>query len=578
MNKKFLLFLFVYFFVCCHPPQKSSWGFLNPLDYAYANPGNPNQKRIIAENGAVVSAHKLASKAGVEIMKAGGNAIDAAIATQLALAVVYPGAGNLGGGGFMVAKLHDGKELALDFREMAPGHAYRDMYIDEKGEARTDRSQDGHLSSGVPGTVAGLFAALPYARLPFEKLIQPAIELAEKGFVMSESEAASFNALHDIFIRYNTIRPVFVKDSLWKAGDTLVQTDLAHTLQRIKEKGAAGFYEGETARLIVEEMKRGKGIITYEDLKNYKAKFRTPHTFQYKGYKIIGMPMPSSGGLLLHQMMKMIELRDIGKMGFHSPQAVQLMIEAERRAFADRAEYMGDADFYKVPVKQLTSDKYISDRMKDYDPATAGKSTAIKPGNMALYESEETTHLSVMDKEGNAVAVTTTLNNSYGSRTVVGGAGFILNDEMDDFSIKPGVPNMYGAIGGEANAIAAGKRMLSSMTPTIVLKNNKPFLIVGTPGGTTIPTSVFQTLVNIIDFKMNTEMAVQEPKFHHQWLPDSVYIESQFPQQTSLALQKMGYTIIERGEIGRTEVIRILPDKKLEAIADMRGDDDAEGW
>lgn len=575
MNKKILPLLLLFFFTCCNSSRKSNPGWLNPLDYGYIIP----QKRVVSGNGVVVSAHGLASKAGVEVMKAGGNAIDAAIATQLALAVVYPSAGNLGGGGFMVAKLKDGKEIALDYRETAPVAAHKDMYIDPTGEPRTDWSQDGHLSSGVPGTVAGLFAALPYAKLSMDKLIQPAIDLAEKGFAISKSEASSLNRLKEEFIRYNTVTPAFVKDGEWKAGDTLKQPDLANTLKRIKANGAAGFYEGPTAKAIVDEMKRGKGIITYEDLKNYKAKFRTPHTFDYKGYKIISMPMPSSGGVLLHQMMKMIEKRDIGKMGFQSTQAIQLMTEVERRAYADRAEFMGDADFYNVPVKQLTSDRYLNDRMKDYDPTKAGISTSIKPGNIASYESEETTHLSVIDNEGNAVAVTTTLNNSYGSRTVVGEAGFILNDEMDDFSIKPGVPNMYGAIGGEANAIQPGKRMLSSMTPTIVLKDNKPFLVVGSPGGTTIPTSVFQTLVNILEFDLSAKDAVDKPKFHHQWLPDTIYVESSFDNNTRIALQNMGYTVVERGQIGRTEVVRVLPDGKLEGIADERGpDDEAQGW
>lgn len=571
MKKIFLLSLFVYFLTYCNPPRKNSTPSIDPFHIT-------NQKKVIAENGAVVSAHALASKIGVEALKSGGNAIDAAIATQLALAVVYPSAGNLGGGGFLVAHLQDGRELAIDFREMAPAKAHRDMYIDSTGEARTDKSQDGHLSGAVPGTVAGIFAAMQYAKLPFEKLIQPAIDLAEKGYVIGSAEASSLNSLQDEFIRYNTVKPVFVKDIAWKEGDTLIQTDLANTLKRIKENGAAGFYEGETARLIVEEMKRGNGIITYEDLKNYKVKLRTPHSFNYKGYKVMGMPMPSSGGVLLNQMLKMIENRNIGAMGFNSPQAVQLMVEAERRAFADRAEFMGDADFYKVPVDQLTSEKYISNRMKDYDSSKAGTSISIKPGNPSLYESEETTHFSVIDKDGNAVALTTTLNNSYGSRTIIGGAGFILNDEMDDFSIKPGVPNMYGAVGGEANAIMPGKRMLSSMTPTIVLKDNKPFLVTGTPGGTTIPTSIFQTMVNIIDFGMSTEDAVYKPKFHHQWLPDSVYIESSFPKDVVAVLEKMGYQFIEKDGIGRTEVIRVLPDGKFEAVADIRGDDDAQGW
>lgn len=557
----------------CHTSRKQDTGLLNINPYQYTV-----QKKIVAENGAVVSAHPLASQAGVEILKMGGNAVDAAIATQLALAVVYPNAGNLGGGGFMVAHLKDGKEVSIDYREMAPGKAHRDMYIDSTGKARTDKSQDGHLASGVPGTVAGLFASAKYATLSFDKLIQPAIELAEKGFVIGKREANSLNELQEELKKYNTIMPVFVKTIPWQEGDTLVQPDLANTLKRIKDKGASGFYEGETAKLIVEEMKRGNGIISYEDLKNYTAKTREPHTFNYKGYKIIGMPMPSSGGLLVHQMMHMIENRNIASMGFHSLQAVQLMVEAERRAYADRAEYMGDADFYKVPVDKLISDGYLQERMKNYDPAKATPSYVIKANSLQAAESEETTHLSVVDKEGNAVAVTTTLNGSYGSRTVIGGAGFFINNEMDDFSIKPGVPNMYGAVGGEANAIQPGKRMLSSMTPTIVLKDNKPFLVVGTPGGTTIPTSVFQTLVNIIEFDMSTEDAVYKPKFHHQWLPDSVDVERSFPKNILDSLQKMGYAINERDNIGRTEVIKVLPDGKLEAVADNRGNDDARGW
>jgi gamma-glutamyltranspeptidase/glutathione hydrolase len=536
------------------------------------------QKKTVCENGAVVSAHPLASKVGVEMLKLGGNAVDAAIATQLALAVVYPNAGNIGGGGFMVARLSDGTLAAIDYRETAPANAHRDMYLDDKGNPRFELSQNGHLSSGVPGTVAGLFESMKYAKLAFDKLIQPAIDLAEKGFVISEREAKSLNGLKSELVKYNTATPAFVKQTAWKAGDTLFQKDLAATLKRIKKDGAKGFYEGETARLIVEEMKRGNGIITLEDLKNYKAKVREPHVFNYKGHTIVGMPMPSSGGLLLHQMMKMIENKPVSSYGFHSPEAVQLMVEAERRAFADRAEFMGDADFYKVPVLQLTSDKYLKGRMSDFTPGKASTSQQVKPGDVPAGESEETTHLSVIDKYGNAVAVTTTLNNSYGSRTVVGGAGFLLNDEMDDFSIKPGAPNMYGAVGGEANAIMPGKRMLSSMTPTLVLKENKPFLIVGTPGGTTIPTSVFQTLVNIIDFNMSTEDAVWRPKFHHQWLPDEVYLEKGFTENTKAALKTMGYKTVDRGGIGRTEVIKVLPGGKFEAVADNRGDDAAEGW
>ena len=572
MMKRIIFFLFItsLFYLGCDTAKKPTT-LVDQFKYDV-------QKKIVCDNGAVVSAHPLASKVGVAILKMGGNAVDAAIATQLALAVVYPSAGNLGGGGFMVARLNDGKLVAIDYREKAPGNANRDMYLNPVGEPQLELSQNGHLSSGVPGTVSGLFESANYGTLSFDKLIQPAIDLAEKGFAISERDAKAYNALKDDFLKYSTQPPAFVKDGLWKGGDTLIQKDLAETLKRIKKNGAKGFYEGETARLIVEEMKRGKGIITLEDLKNYKAASREPHVFDYKGYKIVGMPMPSSGGLLVHQMMKMIEDKPIASYGFHSPEAVQLMVEAERRAYADRAQFMGDADFYKVPVSTLTSDKYLKERMGDFVPGKASSSEQIKPGEIPAIESEETTHLSVIDKSGNAVAVTTTLNNSYGSKTVVGGAGFILNDEMDDFSVKPGVPNMYGAIGGEANAIMPGKRMLSSMTPTIVLKDGSPYLIIGTPGGTTIPTSVFQTLVNIIEFNMSTEDAVWKPKFHHQWLPDSVYLEKGLPDETKTALVNMGYKTSSRNGIGRTEVIKVLPNKKFEAVADNRGDDSAEGW
>jgi gamma-glutamyltranspeptidase/glutathione hydrolase len=573
---KKILFLFLIVTNACNniKQAQSALGRIDPYNYT-------SQKKIECENGAVASAHPLASKVGIEIMKQGGNAMDAAIATQLALAVVYPNAGNLGGGGFTVAKLSDGKEIAIDYRESAPAKGGRDMYLDSAGNADTDKSMYGHLASGVPGTVAGLFSSHKYAKLNFEKLIAPAIELAENGFAISEREAKSLNNLQDDIKQYNTVITVFVKEIPWEVGDTLIQKDLANTLKRIRDKGQAGFYEGETAKLIVEEMNRGKGIISYDDLKNYQAKDRVPHVFTYKGYKIIGMPMPSSGGLLLHQMMKMIEDKNIASMGFHSAEAVHLMTEVERRAFADRGRYMGDADFYKVPASQLSSDDYLKEKMKNFSAEKASISKDITHGVVAGYESEETTHLSVADKDGNVVAVTTTLNNSYGGRTVVGGAGFFLNDEMDDFSVKPGVPNMYGAIGGIANSIQPGKRMLSSMTPTIVLKDDKPFLVVGTPGGTTIPTSVFQTLVNILEFNLSTEDAVYKPKFHHQWLPDTLNLEKGFPPDIKLKLESMGHFTKERSGIGRTEVIKLNyanGKMKIEAIADNRGDDSAEGW
>jgi len=538
------------------------------------------QKKVDCSKGAVVSAHPLASMVGLSILIKGGNAVDAAIATQLALSVVYPGAGNIGGGGFMVAHLKNGQNITLDYREKAPAKATRDMYLDAAGNPLLNLSQDGHLAAGVPGTVAGLFASMKYAKLPFKTLIQPAIELAEKGFAITASQASSFNSTKKEFVALNTSPVAFVKETEWKAGDILIQPDLANTLKRIRDNGQKGFYEGETARLIVAEMQKGKGIISLDDLKAYQAKERAALDFNYKGYQIITMPLPSSGGIILQQMLKMIENRNIAAMQFQTAASVQLMTEVERRAYADRAEFLGDPDFVKVPVKKMVSAAYLDERMKDYEPGKAGNSKTTTAG--LIKESEETTHLSVIDNYGNAVAVTTTLNGGYGSRTVVGGAGFLLNNEMDDFSVKPGVPNMYGAIGNAKNAIAPGKRMLSSMTPTLVLKDGSPYLVVGTPGGTTIPTSVYQTLVNMLEFNMDAVDAVNKPKFHHQWLPDIVSVERDFPETVKEQLKTMGYDIKDRGAIGRTEVIQVKntshSQRTIIAVGDKRGDDDARGY
>ncbi|MFZ1305121.1 MAG: gamma-glutamyltransferase [Ferruginibacter sp.] len=545
------------------------------------------QKNINCSKGAVVSAHPLASMVGLSILKKGGNAVDAAIATQLALAVVYPGAGNIGGGGFMVAHLKNGQNITLDYREKAPAKASRDMYLDTAGNPVKNLSLDGHLAAGVPGTVAGLFASMKYAKLPFKILIQPAIELAEKGFALTASQAASFNYMKKEFLALNTTTVAFVKETEWKAGDILVQKDLANTLKRIRDNGQKGFYEGETARLIVAEMEKGKGlpagqagIISLDDLKSYQAKERTALDFNYKGYQVITMPLPSSGGIIIQQMLKMIESRNIADMQFQTAASVQLMTEVERRAYADRGEFLGDPDFVKVPVKTMVSEAYLNERMKDYEPGKAGNSKTTTAG--MIKESEETTHLSVLDIYGNAVSVTTTLNGGYGSRTVVGGAGFLLNNEMDDFSVKPGSPNMYGAIGNAKNAITPGKRMLSSMTPTIVLKNGQPYLVVGTPGGTTIPTSVFQALVNVLEFNMSPNDAINSPMFHHQWLPDWVSVEKDFPETVKKQLEAMGYTLKPRGAWSRLEIIQIKRTSSSKttiiAVGDKRGDDDARGY
>jgi gamma-glutamyltranspeptidase / glutathione hydrolase len=569
MKKKIFLFLFT-FIICSFQIASAQQQALNPYQYK-------TSKKVICKNGAVVSAHALASEIGVNILKQGGNAVDAAIATQLALAVVFSGAGNIGGGGFMIIHLKNGKNMAIDFREVAPGAASRDMYLDTNGNAQMNLSQDGHLATGVPGSVAGIFEAMKYAKLPFKKLIQPAIDLAEKGYVLSGAEARSFNAAKNEFIKLNTVVPVFVKKDGWKAGDTLVQKDLANTLKRIRDNGVKGFYEGETARLIAEEMKRGKGIITEEDLKNYKPVMRVPLMFNYKGSMVITMPLSSSGGIILEQMMKMSQMHNIDKMKYGTVQSVQLMTEIERRSFADRAKFLGDPYFVKVPVKTLVSSEYLKQRMSDYEPGKAGNSKDIQAGTISN-ESNETTNFDVVDKDGNAVSETTTLNGWYGSKVVVAGAGFFLNNEMDDFSVKPGVPNMFGAVGAEANAIAPHKRMLSSMTPTIVLKNNKPWIIVGTPGGTTIPTSVYQTLIDIIDFKMSPEDAVNKPKFHHQWLPDVIDVEDTFNKNVVDELRKIGYKISVKSGIGRTEVIMIQPDGTIIGVGDGRGEDAAVGY
>ncbi len=533
-------------------------------------------KNAIYNRAAVSSAHPLASKIGAAIMEQGGNAFDAAIATQLALAVVYPGAGNIGGGGFLIGHQPNGSLIGIDFREAAPNLANRDMYLDQNGNADMTRSQSGHLASGIPGTIAGLFATMAYAKLPFSQLIQPAIDLAEKGFVITEKQASSFNGTRNEFLKNSSQPTAFVIVTKWKVGDTLIQKALAATLKRIQTNGAKGFYEGETAQLIVAEMQRGNGIISLEDLKKYSAKTREPISFNYRGYQILSFAPPSSGGIIINQLFKMIEKYPVASYGFQTVKSVQLMIEAQRRAFADRAAHMGDPDFWKVPVKTLTSDAYLAKRMQDYNPEKASVSENINAG--VIHESNETTHISIIDAEGNMASITTTLNGGYGSKVVVGGAGFLLNNEMDDFSVKPGTPNMFGAIGGEANAIAPGKRMLSSMTPTLVLKNKKPYVVIGTPGGTTIPTAVFEALVNIIDFNMNASDAINKPKFHHQWLLDEVLVEKDFDAAVIKKLQAMGYNIKEGGTIGRTEVIRLLSNGKRETAADKRGDDSVAGF
>ena len=540
---------------------------------------NPYHYEVVKEktfaHAAVTSAHPLASMAGAAMMKDGGNAFDAAIATQFALAVVFPGAGNIGGGGFMLARKANGELIGIDYREAAPGKASRDMYLDAKGNPITKMSLDGASASGIPGSVAGMVSTHAYAKLPLAVLIEPAIEYAEFGFVITEKEAAGLNGQKANFLKNSSAPSAFTK-KVWKAGDTLFQPELAATLKRIQKKGLAGFYEGETADYIVKEMEHTAGIITKEDLKNYHPKFRKPIEFEYKGNHIISFAPPSSGGIIIAQMLQMIAPYNVGAMGANTEASVSLMVEAQRRAYADRAEHMGDPDFWKVPTKTLTSNQYAQDRMKDYVPGVAGNSKTTQAGQ--VHESEQTTHFSVIDGEGNMVSITTTLNDTYGNKTIVAGAGFLLNNEMDDFSVKPGVPNMYGAIGGEANAIAPGKRMLSSMTPSLVTVNNQPYISIGTPGGTTIPNQVYEGLVNIIDHKMTIKEAIDAPRFHHQWIPDMVAVESDFPETTFNALKTKGYTVTKRGRFGRMDGVLITKDGNRNAAGDKRGDDSVAGY
>jgi len=546
-------------------------------------PGSNNAVKpigTIAHEAMVVSAHPLASKVGVEILKNGGNAVDAAIGVQYALAVVFPVAGNIGGGGFMLVREHTGKTSALDFREKAPSAAHRDMYLDENGELIQDLSWLGHLAAGVPGTVNGMFKAHEkMGSLPMEDLIQPAIDLAKDGFLLTEKEAEGLNYAAERLEKYNTEETAYIAAEAWKPGDKIVLSDLAATLTRIRDNGNAGFYEGKTADLIVEEMERGKGIITKQDLKDYEAVWRTPVSGSYRNYEVHSMPPPSSGGIALISLLQSVEPYPIGEYGHNSTKAIHLLTEAERRVYADRATHLGDIDFYPVPMEGMLDPDYIVARMDDYDPQKASDSEQIASGTPMLKESEQTTHFSIVDAQGNAVSVTTTINGGYGSYVVVGGAGFLLNNEMDDFSAKPGEANMYGLIGAEANAIAPGKRMLSSMTPSIVEKDGKLFMVVGTPGGSTIITSVFQNILNVIDYGMGMQEAVASPRIHHQWKPDMIYYESgALSPQIMRELGEMGHSLQDRGNIGRVDAILVLPDGKLEGGADPRGDDSAQGY
>lgn len=538
------------------------------------------QTGLICNNAMVVSAREEASAIGAKIMKNGGNAFDAMCATELALAVAFPFAGNIGGGGFMVFRKSNGEIGALDYREKAPLLATKDMYLDNNGNVIPNLSTEGALSVGVPGTIAGIFEVhRKYGKLTIQEIMKPAIELAKKGVVITEKQLIQLIPFQETIIKINGRESLFSKS--FSVGDTIKYPMLAKTLTRIMTNGEAEFYSGETAKKMVAFLQKNGGIITMQDLAKYKTKWRKPITFKYKDLKIISMSPPSSGGITLLQIMKMIEPFDIAKFGCNSEKATQVIVEAERRAYADRNYFLGDPDFVKIPTKKLTRKNYLKSRMKTFDWEKATLSSEVSHANFSTSESDETTHYSIVDPEGNAVSVTTTLNGAFGSKLYSEELGFFFNNEMDDFSAKPGVPNSYGLIGAQANSIAPEKRMLSSMSPTIVEKNKKLSMVVGTPGGSTIITSVLQTILNVYEYKMSMQEAVNKPRFHHQWLPDTISIEpNTFSTSILENLNQKNYIINENNWpiIGKVDAILIHKNKSIEGGADKRGDDKAVGF
>ncbi len=551
------------------------------FEFLSKSKGPVNSKALEFKNGAVVSAHPEATAVGVEILKRGGNAVDATVAVKFALAVVYPNAGNLGGGGFLIYRSAKGEVNSMDFREKAPALATKDMYLDGNGDPISDKSKEGHLAAGVPGTVAGMVELhKKYGKLKWSELVQPAYELALKGFKLTKQQAGELNRLKEKFQEFNPLGTALIKENgNWIEGDLLIQKELANTMRLIRNKGRAGFYEGKVARYIAAEMKRGGGIISKTDLKNYHAAWRTPIVGNYRGYNVITMPPTSSGGIALVQLLQSVAPYPISKWGHNADSTVQVMVEAERRVYADRAKHLGDPDFWKVPQKELLTPAYNISRMANLNWNKATLSSDIQAGEFAKKESEETTHFSIVDQEGNAISLTTTINTSYGNYVVVKGAGFLLNNEMDDFSVKPGVANYFGLIGYEANAIAPNKRMLSSMTPTILEKDGKLAMVVGTPGGSTIMTIVFQTILNVVDFGMDMQQAVNAQRFHHQWLPDRVDVEPfALDSLTQQRLGAKGYTFYKKTAMGRVDAILVKQDGTYQTGADPRGDDTAGGW
>ncbi|GAA6988889.1 gamma-glutamyltransferase [Helicobacter pylori] len=537
-----------------------SLGLLSPLSAA-SYPPIKNTKV-----GLALSSHPLASEIGQKVLEDGGNAIDAAVAIGFALAVVHPAAGNIGGGGFAVIHLANGENVALDFREKAPLKATKNMFLDKQGNVVPKLSEDGYLAAGIPGTVAGMEAMLKkYGTKKLSQLIDPAIKLAENGYAISQRQAETLKEARERFLKYSSSKKYFFKKGHldYQEGDLFVQKDLAKTLNQIKMLGAKGFYQGQVAELIEKDMKKNGGIITKEDLASYNVKWRKPVVGSYRGYKIISMSPPSSGGTHLIQILNVMENADLSALGYGASKNIHIAAEAMRQAYADRSVYMGDADFVSVPVDKLINKAYAKKIFDTIQPDTVTPSSQIKPGMGQLHEGSNTTHYSVADRWGNAVSVTYTINASYGSAASIDGAGFLLNNEMDDFSIKPGNPNLYGLVGGDANAIEANKRPLSSMSPTIVLKNNKVFMVVGSPGGSRIITTVLQVISNVIDYNMNISEAVSAPRFHMQWLPDELRIEKfGMPADVKDNLTKMGYQIVTKPVMGDVNAIQVLPKTK----------------
>jgi gamma-glutamyltranspeptidase/glutathione hydrolase len=534
------------------------------------------------QNGVVSSAQELASQVGIDILKNGGNAIDAAVGVGFALAVVYPQAGNIGGGGFMMIHLKDKNgnpvNTSIDYREKAPLLSDRDMYLNSSGEVIPGLSTLGNLAAGVPGSVAGMLYALEkYGTMDREMILRYAINIADTGFFVNESFANLLNQYQKDFSKFPSSMKVFGGN--FKSGDVIIQKDLANTLRQISKNGTDGFYKGEVAEKIVNSMENSNGIITYEDLAIYQPKERDVIKGTYRDYEIYSMGPPSSGGISLIYLLNILENYDLRNSGYGSVQNIQLMTEAMRRVYADRSEFMGDQDFVSVPVDILTSKSYALNRMNDYSPDKASVSKEIKPGDAFHKESEQTTHYSIADKDGNLVSVTTTINDVFGNKVVVDGAGFFLNNEMDDFVSKPGVPNLYGLLGSEANSIAPQKRMLSSMTPTFVLKDNKPFLVVGSPGGGRIITSVLQTIINIIDHDLDLAQAIDNPRIHHQWFPDEIQAEkNSMNPESEKSLKEMGYAIKEISDFGRIDAILFLNDGTMKGYSDRRGYGKALGY